>query len=202
MLVSDLTHFLNMPDEAPGPVRRLAEHFAAIVRAATAANRVADPWTSALPCRRRPGRRPCPGRLALAAGPPPAPIRWCCSACDDEGVISNWEGSIYDLRPQRLAAVPDTVHEVVVSDGVAATLREVVFLDRECERLVFAMGSHRRGAALHTSAEDLEELIGAVAAEANHEPDRRRQHGLDDAFDALETAARGLPPDPVTGHRR
>ncbi|MDT5367723.1 MAG: hypothetical protein QOC62_2154, partial [Mycobacterium sp.] len=33
---------------------------------------------------------------------------------------------------------------------------------------------------------DLDELIGAVAAEANHEPNRRRQQRLDAAFDTLQ----------------
>jgi hypothetical protein len=35
----------------------------------------------------------------------------------------------------------------------------------------------------------LDELMGFVAAEANHEPNRRRQQRLDVAFDALNTAA-------------
>lgn len=37
--------------------------------------------------------------------------------------------------------------------------------------------------------EDLEELIGAVAADANHETNRRRQRRLDAAFDVLNDAA-------------
>ena len=41
-------------------------------------------------------------------------------------------------------------------------------------------------------ANDLEELIGSVAAEANHEPNRRRQHRLDAAFNALTEAAQTL----------
>jgi len=57
---------------------------------------------------------------------------------------------------------------------------------------VFAMTAHPRGAALHASTADLEELSEAVAAEANHEPNRRRQRRLDDAFDALENAARNM----------
>ena len=48
------------------------------------------------------------------------------------------------------------------------------------------------GAALLTSADDLEELIGFVAAEANHEPNRRRQDRLDAAFNALTEAAQTL----------
>jgi len=33
---------------------------------------------------------------------PAAPIRWQSSSCADEGVISNWEHSPFDLRRQRL----------------------------------------------------------------------------------------------------
>ena len=39
---------------------------------------------------------------------------------------------------------------------------------------------------------DLDELIGAVAAEANHEPNRRRQQRLDAAFDTLNSRRRRL----------
>ncbi len=42
---------------------------------------------------------------------------------------------------------------------------------------------------LAASDEDLYALIGSVAAEANHEPDRRRQQRLDAAFGALSAAA-------------
>ena len=66
MLVTDLGHFLDLPDNVPGPARRLAEQLSLIVRAATAV----DPgfeWVSALPCRRRPGRRACPGHVGCAA---------------------------------------------------------------------------------------------------------------------------------------
>ena len=67
-----------------------------------------------------------------------------------------------------------------------------MLLDPDCERLVFGMRAHPDGAAASlTSADDLEELIGFVAAEANHEPNRRRQQRLDAAFDALNNAAAG-----------
>ena len=189
MLVSDLNHFLDLPDDVPAPARRLAEHFGRIVRAASAGDGTGDRWTSALPCSRRPGHRVCPGRINIVRSEPPAPIRWWCSVCTDEGTISNWEGSPYDVRRQRLTAVEGVVHEVVVTDEVADALRELVFLDPDCERLVFGMRADRHGAALAASDDDLEELIGAVAAEANHETNRRRQRRLDAAFDALSIAA-------------
>lgn len=75
---------------------------------------------------------------------------------------------------------------------MAAALRELVLLDPDCERLVFGMRAHPKGAALHATADDLDELIGFIAAEANHEPNRRRQQRLDAAFDALSTAAQKL----------
>ena len=192
MLVSDLNHFLDLSDGAPAPALRLAQHFGNIVRAATAGDeRVGDWWTSALPCRRRPGRRPCPGRITIVRQQPPAPIQWRCNVCADEGVISNWEGSPYDLRRRRLTAV-GTVNEINITDEVATALRELMLLDPDCERLVFSMHAHHGGAVLHASEGDLEELIGGVAAEANHETNRRRQRRLDSAFDALNAAAQTL----------
>jgi hypothetical protein len=106
MLVSDLNHFLDLSDATPAPARRLAQHLGNIVRAATAGGDAGDPWMSALPCRRRPAHRPCAGRITIVRHQPPAPIQWRCSVCADEGVISNWEDSPYDLRRRRLTVVP------------------------------------------------------------------------------------------------
>lgn len=82
------------------------------------------------------------------------------------------------------------MNEVVVSAEVAAALREFVLLDAERERLVFGMRAHKSGALLPATVGDLGELIGFVAAKANHESNRRRQQRLDTAFNALSQAAR------------
>jgi hypothetical protein len=162
-----------------------------IVRAGTAGE-VGDPWVSALPCRHRPAHRRCPGRITIAiVAAEAAPIRWGCSVRDDEGVISNWAHTPYDLRRRR-PSVAGNLDEVIVSDETAAALRELVLLDPDCERLVFGMRAHPDGAVLLAGADDLEELIGFVAAEANHEPNRRRQDRLDAAFNALREAAQTL----------
>jgi hypothetical protein len=118
-----------------------------------------------------------------------APIRWQCGVCGDEGVISNWEDSPFDLRRRGLT-LAGALSQVVISDEVAAALRDLRLLDADCERLVFGMRAHHDGASLAAGDEDLDELIGFVAAEANHEPDRRRQRRLDAAFDALNAAVR------------
>src|SRR3954454_18406234 len=97
MFVSDLRHFLDLPDDVPGPARRMAERLASIVRAATAGDAGSE-WVSALSCDRRPGRRPCPGHLAVLRTDVPPSIAWWCTSCGDNGVISGWEQSAYDLR--------------------------------------------------------------------------------------------------------
>jgi hypothetical protein len=118
---------------------------------------------------------------------PGSSIRWRCSVCGDEGVISNWEESPFDLRRRRLALI-GAVHEIAIPNEVAAALRELRLLDTDCERLVFGIRAHNRGAILEVTDEQLDELIESVAAEANHESNRRRQQRLDAAYDALNTA--------------
>ncbi|MDQ2727355.1 MAG: hypothetical protein M3Y91_05735 [Actinomycetota bacterium] len=189
MFVSDLRHFLDMPDDVPGPARRMGEHLVFVVRAATAGP-AGDSWTTSLPCRRRPGHRPCPGRMMVFRADLPAPIDWKCSSCGDEGTISGWEGSPFDLRRQRsrLTGRPGDRVGVIVSDEVAATLRDLVLMDTDSERLVFSARPADGGVVLAADEDDLDELVGFVAAEANHEANRRRQKRLDDAFAVLSDA--------------
>ena len=186
-MVTDLHHLLDLPDGTPGPARRLAEHLSNIVRAATAGD-AGIAWESALPCRRRPANRRCPGRMLVLRTEPPAPIRWQCSVCDDEGIISNWADSPFDLRRRRLT-LARPVNELVIPNEVAAVLRELQLPDADCERVVFRIRAHDGGAVLPTTGDDLDELIGFVAAEANHASSRRRQQRLGAALDALSNTA-------------
>jgi hypothetical protein len=187
MLVTDLHHFLDLPPDTPGPARQLAGHLSNIVRAATAGD-AGTAWESALHCRRRPARRRCPGRMIVLWTEPGAPIRWQCSTCQDEGVITNWEDSPFDLRRRRPALV-DPAREIVIPDQVAAALRELRLLDTDCERLVFRIRPRNDRAILAATDSGLDELIRFVAAEADYVPSRPRQQRLDAAYDALSTAA-------------
>ncbi len=54
---------------------------------------------------------------------------------------------------------------------------------------MFAIRADGNHAILATAADDLDELIGFVASEANHEPSRSRRQRLDAAFNVLTTAA-------------
>jgi hypothetical protein len=186
-MVTDLRHLLGLPPEAPGAARRLAEQLGNIVRAATAGD-AGFAWETALPCRRRPANRACAGRMIVERSGSSAPVRWQCSSCGDAGVISGWEDSLFDLRPRRLAAA-ELATEIVVSHTTAAALRELQLLTPDEERLVYRIRARRNEAVLAATEDDLEELIGSLAAEANHEHNRKRQRRLDAAFDALSTAA-------------
>jgi hypothetical protein len=188
-MVTDLHHLLDLPPDTPGPARRLAEHLGNIVRAATAGD-AGTAWQTALPCRRRPGHRACPGRMIVLRADAGTPIRWQCSSCPDTGMISNWEQSPFDLRRPGLTIV-EPATDIVIANDIAATLRDLQLLDPDCERLVFRIRGQRDRAVLAATQDDLEELIGAVAAEANHEPNRPRQRRLDAAFDALNDVAAG-----------
>jgi hypothetical protein len=189
VMVTDLDHLLDLPADAPGPARRLAEHLGTIVRAATAGD-AGPAWETALPCRRRPAHHPCPGRMIVLRTEAGTPISWQCSSCPDAGVISNWEDSPFDLRRRRLTITGPALDHVIANE-TAAALRDLQLLDPDCERLVFRIRGQHDRAILSATEDDLEELIGAVAAEANHEPNRGRQRRLDAAFDALNQAAAG-----------
>ena len=190
MMVTDLQHFVELPPDVPGPTLRLADQLGTIVRAATAGD-AGTTWESALPCHRMPGHRRCTGRILIhRAFDAEAPIRWECGVCPDEGSISNWTGSPFDLRPIRLTRV-DPVHNVPVSLEVAAALRDLQLLDPDSERIVFRIRPRDVGAILTATDDGLEDLIEAVTAEANHEVSRRRQQRLDAAFEALSDAAYG-----------
>ena len=123
----------------------------------------------------------------MLATEPAAPIRWWCNRCDDQGLISNWENSPFDLRRRRLTVV-EAVHEVVISAQVAAALRELRLLDPDGERVVYRIRADVDGAILGATDDELDELIASVAAEAIHEPNRPRRKRLEAAFDALSGA--------------
>jgi hypothetical protein len=94
------------------------------------------------------------------------------------------------IRPAPPAPHPrQPVTQIAITYEIAAALRDLQLPDSDCERPVFAIRADDNHATLAAAGNDLDELIGFVAAEANHEPSRSRRQRLDAAFDALSTAA-------------
>lgn len=95
MMITDLRHFLDergciAPRE--GPALRLAEFLTSIVASIT---NVEGPMVP-VGCRRRPGRKPCPGVLDIQFDED-LEIFWICPKCLDEGIIRGWQESFWDL---------------------------------------------------------------------------------------------------------
>jgi len=100
--ITDITHFLDghggLPEELPGPARNIANHLGRIVVAATVPRSPSGEPVQ-VRCRRRPGRRPCPGVIDHVIEPGGEErIFWRCTVCGDNGEIHGWKGSIWDCR--------------------------------------------------------------------------------------------------------
>jgi len=96
--ITDLRHFLN--DEGsladmPRQALQLANYFGRIVKAVTSRNR--KTLVTGVKCRRRPGRRACPGEIiGFVDEQHASAIAWSCPVCKDNGLISGWKGTIWD----------------------------------------------------------------------------------------------------------
>jgi hypothetical protein len=188
VLSADIGHFDDADPEVHPSAWKLAEHLRGVIRAATSIPS-GYALNSALPCRLRPGRRPCRGWIKVVRQDVPPHIYWDCSACDDSGVIHGWEASPYDLRP------PRPLHEqaLIVIDVTAeehAELRRLQLLDADSERLVWGTYRENDRLVLFGTADDVDNLVGYVAFESNHLTDRRRQRRLDAVLRKLEAALR------------
>ncbi|MGH2718650.1 MAG: hypothetical protein ACRDJU_08740, partial [Actinomycetota bacterium] len=179
MYVTDMTHFAGVDElleERFAVVRRFGHYLGHIVGAGTA-NAAGPTIHTALPCRRRPGHRPCPGRLLVRRSEAPAQIDWACPDCGDEGMIYNFEGSVWDLSPVQDA---EEVWTVILEPRPYGLLLGLNTLGIDSQRIVHAARTTSMGPALLATTEDLDALSGSVAAEASHEPKRPRRRDLDE----------------------
>jgi hypothetical protein len=189
--VTDLRHFegIELDPEAPAPALRLARYLYRIVSAATAtAER--GPHATALPCRRRPGRLACPGRLVVEMQDQPPRIGWECPACGEAGSIEGWQGQPSDLSGVAQADEEGQFMSVVLPEKTYQLLLDELYIDRHYERLLYSARLGPGGVELSGPEEDFEELEGVVAFEANHAPTKKAQRRWDDVFDHLEPSRR------------
>lgn len=190
LYVTDMRHFdgiEQMTDKASSPARKLAMYMGAIVGAASAggAGRV---LATPLPCQRRPDRRPCPGTLLVRRTEVPPTIVWVCPSCGDEGVISGWEETIWNLGP---AYEPSAPVEVRLDWDRYRALAAVMTFDADVERIVRSAEVDGDAVVLRADAEDLDLLIGAVTAESNNETSAKRRRALDEVSQMVEEAISG-----------
>lgn len=94
--VIDLRHYLTPAGaiaDMPPRARHLAEYFASIVIDAT--TDLDEPPT--VRCRRRPQRRRCEGIvISYPTSDEYDSIQWHCPVCHDNGIITGWQGTLWD----------------------------------------------------------------------------------------------------------
>lgn len=100
--ITNMIHFLEEDGQVvplPRTGINLVSHLGAIIRCATMAE-WDFPFQTSVKCRRRPNRRPCEGFILATLNSSDWQIWWQCSHCGDRGVISGWEGTLWDVaRP-------------------------------------------------------------------------------------------------------
>jgi hypothetical protein len=82
--------------DLPLATRRLFAHITAIIVMATNPDADAPPEYQ-VQCRRRPNRKRCSGMIQTDLDPDTGDIIWWCPVCNDTGVISNWQDSLWDM---------------------------------------------------------------------------------------------------------
>jgi hypothetical protein len=191
MYVIDLRHFEGIEFEPgiPGPALRLAVFVRRVVRAETAVLEP-GPRLTPLSCRRRPGHRPCPGRLLVVWGDGPYGIRWRCPSCGDDGMIDGWKGSRFDLSGAALDQYVEQASGVTIAvpeDGHRLLLDHVVG-DPACELMLYSARQCATGVELSAGDDTWRELIGLVASDASLSASRDRRHRLRAIHSQLESA--------------
>lgn len=196
-LVTDMEHMeaaLSPDARVPAPAQRLALYLGDIVQAATALE--PGGWfRSALPCRRRPGRKPCPGRLMALRAEVPPEIHWECPDCGEGGLITNWRGTYWDFASKRIVPPEypdDPAAEARLTHEDYRMLRQhVITASVEEDQLVAAAQLSAGAIVMRGPRQYMEELLGSVAAAANHASSRYLQRRLDTLFERIARAVEG-----------
>jgi len=183
--------------ELPAPARRLREQVGRIVQAATvrAAGREA---TAAVRCRRRPMRRACPGPIRVLRLDLPEQIRWCCAGCGEEGCITHWLGSYWDLSRAAASEPPESEQpraRALLTLAEYGALAALETLDDESECVIAGARPVRHGVELEGSLDYMDGVLGFVAAAANHAERRARQAILYRVYERVEAALRRTDPE-------
>ena len=92
--ITDMSDFDYRDEEVhkfPAKALNLWTYFGSIIEGTV--NKLSSRPSTGIPCRRRPGKKPCAGVIESELIPPGNELRWWCPVCADNGQISNWEGT-------------------------------------------------------------------------------------------------------------
>jgi hypothetical protein len=196
MLITNILHLEGADSREPLPAAflKLRDHLHHIVQAATSVEHAH--FVTGIPCRRRMNRKPCAGLIVVERTDVPGPfIHWLCDACKDEGRISDFKESLYNLsrRPSSLGKEIDPGEKRLSVDLTCAEYKawiqgDLIPYDPDSMRLIYSAYADGEGVVLTGWEGDLDFLRDATAADANHEPNRRRGKLMDSIFRKLTAA--------------
>ena len=173
-------------------ILRSTDYFGAIVSAATLAPPGVEVVTD-LRCRRRPQRRRCHGLIRLRLQEKPAELIWWCPQCGDNGIIRNWKGIPWTLVHTRTDDISncDEYCEILLSKKEYALLTEISILESGAIKAVEDARVKDDAYVIVGSVEDIDDLMGYIAFEANHEQKPRRRLALNRLFDKFSDSIEG-----------
>lgn len=185
--------FLENPQRELAPAAaRLQDFLGGIVQAGTANLR--RQFVSGIACRRRPGNRRCSGSIdILKADLPERSIIWKCAVCGDNGRISGFQGCVYDL-----SAVSETSGRSGQKRSVLLSLEEyrswisgdMITYDQESAQTIYAAVADEHGVVVSVPEDELDYFYDCMAADANHELNKKRRAHLESIYDKLEAAGK------------
>ena len=97
--IVDITHFLDQDgclEPTSRPALRLAEYIGSIIVMVSATDS-ALAGLATVACRRRPGRKKCPGEIVAQIEAETDALVWHCPNCGDNGLIARWRKTLWDL---------------------------------------------------------------------------------------------------------
>ncbi len=169
--------------DLPPRARRFTVFLGGIIQAATVRPSRQEVRT-ALPCRRRPGRRPCSGELVVRRQEVPDEIEWRCPTCGEGGIIRRPRHTAWDLSPPYDPG-PEPVELTLTSD-LCSVLLHAWELDTDAGRLVYAANRTDASVVIAISVPDFEHLADQVVMAAGLERRPARRRRLDEISDRLE----------------
>ncbi len=169
-----------------------SEYLGSIVSAATMAPPGVEVNTS-IRCRRRPERKACHGFIRLRLQEDPAELNWWCPVCADSGVIRNWKGIPWNLSHTRGTAALNGAEfcEVLLAEAEFRLLSEIEILEPRARKIVQTATIIDGGIILIGALDAVDELMGYIAFEANHEQRKKRQLALNQLFDKINHCISG-----------
>jgi hypothetical protein len=81
---------------------------------------------TAIPCRRRPDRKPCRGHMRVMLTEVPELLYWRCTCCGDRGSIGPWRSNIWNLRDWLIEKIDVGCVELSLSTEEYRIVRESV----------------------------------------------------------------------------